>query len=217
MYNSLWPSDAIWCRRFLSSLIQVMLPIWCQAITWTITDFLPVGPNRTHFNEILITIQTFSFRIMHLKMLSAICLPFCSGLNVISNEEISLSAIKTSSFLTLNMRGPSYLGLTKSISWLLMPWLLTSPGHQQPWYWLYRICRSLSYLRKCFKYLCQVNVEEWHKAQINVYVPSEKFCLKGLTHRGQVMHQQTRPSLIQIMACCLFSAEPLPELMVAHI
>ena len=37
--------------------------------------------------------------------------------------------------LTLNVRGPSYLGLTRSISWLLMPWLLTSPGHQQPWYW----------------------------------------------------------------------------------
>ena len=33
---------------------------------------------------------------------------------------------------TLNVRGPSYLGLTRSISWLLMPWLLTSPGHQQP-------------------------------------------------------------------------------------
>ena len=31
--------------------------------------------------------------------------------------------------LTLNVRGPSYLGLTRSISWLLMPWLLTSPGH----------------------------------------------------------------------------------------
>ena len=25
---------------------------------------------------------------------------------------------------------------TGSISWLLMPWLLTSSGHQQPWYWL---------------------------------------------------------------------------------
>ena len=35
---------------------------------------------------------------------------------------------------TLNVRGPSYLGLTRSISWLLMPWLLTSPGHQQPRY-----------------------------------------------------------------------------------
>ena len=28
--------------------------------------------------------------------------------------------------LTLNVRGPSYLGLTRSISWPLMPWLLTS-------------------------------------------------------------------------------------------
>ena len=77
--------------------------------------------------------------------------------------------------LTLNVRGSSYLSLTRSISWLLMPWLLTLPGHQQPWYWLYRMCRSLSYLRKDFKYLCQINVEEWHKMQINVYVPPEKF------------------------------------------
>ena len=68
--------------------------------------------------------------------------------------------------LALNVRGPSYIGLTRSMSWLLMPWLLTSPtspGHQQPWYWLYRICRSLSYLRKDSKYLCDINVEEWHK------------------------------------------------------
>ena len=50
--------------------------------------------------------------------------------------------------LTLNVRGPSYLGLTRSISWLLMPWLLTSPGHQQPWYLLCRICKSWSYSRK---------------------------------------------------------------------
>ena len=55
--------------------------------------------------------------------------------------------------LTLNVRGPSYLGLTRLISWLLMPWLLMSPGHQQPWYWLYIICRSFSYLREDFKYL----------------------------------------------------------------
>ena len=65
--------------------------------------------------------------------------------------------------LTLIARGPSYLGLTRSISWLLMPWLLTSPGYQQPWYWLYRICRSFSYLRKDFEYLCHINAEEWHK------------------------------------------------------
>ena len=66
-------------------------------------------------------------------------------------------------WLTLNVRGPSYLGLTRSISWLLMPWLLTSPGLQQPWYWLCRIGRFLSYLRKDFNYLSHINLEKWHK------------------------------------------------------
>ena len=65
--------------------------------------------------------------------------------------------------LTLNVRGSSYLGLTMSISWLLMPWFLTSPGHHQPWYWLCKIGRFLSYLRKDFNYLRRINVEIWHK------------------------------------------------------
>ena len=77
--------------------------------------------------------------------------------------------------LTLNMRGPSYLGLTRSISWLLMPWRCKEPGHQQQWYWICRICRSLSYLRKDFEYLGHINGKEWHKMKIFVYVPSEKF------------------------------------------
>ena len=57
--------------------------------------------------------------------------------------------------LTLNVRGPIYLCLTtgRSVSWLLMPWLLTSPGHQQPWYWLCRLCKSWSYWRKDFNSL----------------------------------------------------------------
>ena len=74
-----------------------------------------------------------------------------------------------SSELTLNVQGRSYLGLTRSISWLLMTWLLTSPGHQQPWYWLCRICRSWFYLRKDFKYLCHINVEQWHKMYMFIF------------------------------------------------
>ena len=70
--------------------------------------------------------------------------------------------------LTLNVRGPSYLGLTRSISWLLKPWLLASPGHEQPWYWPYRMGKSLSYLRKDFNHLCHINVEEWHKMYMYV-------------------------------------------------
>ena len=38
---------------------------------------------------------------------------------------------------------------------------LASPGHQQLWFWLCRLGRSLSYMRKDFNYLCHVSVEEW--------------------------------------------------------
>ena len=38
--------------------------------------------------------------------------------------------------------------------WLLIPWRLASLGHQQPWYWLCRINRSLSSMRKDFNCLC---------------------------------------------------------------
>ena len=61
--------------------------------------------------------------------------------------------------LTLNMQGPRSLNLAWSVSWLLMPWLLTLPGHQQQWYWLCRVCRHWSYLWKDFKYLCHISVE----------------------------------------------------------
>ena len=30
----------------------------------------------------------------------------------------------------------AYSRRTRSMPWLLMPWILASPGHQQPWYWL---------------------------------------------------------------------------------
>ena len=76
---------------------------------------------------------------------------------------------------TLNVWGLSYLGLTRSVSWLLMPWLLASPGDQSPWYWPCGVGRSVSYLRKDFNYQCHIKVEEWHKMFIYVYVPCEKF------------------------------------------
>ena len=102
-----------------------------HAIIFSNVDLLSIRCSDIYFNEFLCKIQAFSWEKIHLKMLSAYCWFF------------SLA-------LTLNVRGPSYLGLTGSISWLLMPWLLTSPGHQQPWYWLCRIGRFLSHLRKDF-------------------------------------------------------------------
>ena len=88
-------------------------------------------------------------------------LSLCDDVSLIKPGNITV--IDARKWFTLNVRGPSYLGLTRSISWLLMPWLLTSPRHRQPWYLLYRICRSLSYLRKDFRNLSHINMEEWHK------------------------------------------------------
>ena len=44
----------------------------------------------------------------------------------ISGSWLSMKTLLTAlwAILTLNVRGPSYLSLTRSISWLLMPWLL---------------------------------------------------------------------------------------------
>ena len=91
-----------------------------HAIIWTNVGILLIGPLGTNLNEILIGIQTFSFKKMQLKMSSAKWHPFCLGLNV----------------LTLLMPKTDYSQITRLIAWLLMPWLLASPGHQQPCYWL---------------------------------------------------------------------------------
>ena len=55
-----------------------------QAIIWTNAGILFIGPLGTKFNEILLEIQTFSFKKMYLKMSSGKWQPFCLGLNVLS-------------------------------------------------------------------------------------------------------------------------------------
>ena len=55
-----------------------------QAFIWTNAGILLIRPLGTNFSEILIGIQTFSFKKMHLKMSSAKWRPFCLGLNVLT-------------------------------------------------------------------------------------------------------------------------------------
>ena len=62
-------------------------PDRCQAIIWTNAWIWLIGPLGTNFSEISIGIQIFSFRKMHLKMLSAKWRPFCLGLNGLTNDD----------------------------------------------------------------------------------------------------------------------------------
>ena len=57
-------------------------PGWHQAIICNNAGILLIGPLATKFSEILIRVQTFSFKKMHMKM-SAKWRPFCLDLNVL--------------------------------------------------------------------------------------------------------------------------------------
>ena len=56
-----------------------------QAIIWTNVGILLIGSLGTNFSEILIEIQTFSLKKIHLKMSSAKCCSFRLGLNVLTH------------------------------------------------------------------------------------------------------------------------------------
>ena len=57
----------------------------------TNAGILLIGPLGTNFSEILIGIQAFSFKKMHVKMSSAKWRPFCLGLNVLNQFLEALS------------------------------------------------------------------------------------------------------------------------------
>ena len=54
-----------------------------QAIIWTNSGILLIGPLGINLSEILNKIYTFSFKKMHLKMWSEKWRPFCLSLNVV--------------------------------------------------------------------------------------------------------------------------------------
>ena len=58
-----------------------------QAIIWTNDGLVSTGTSGTNLSEIVIEIQAFSFKKMHLKISSGKWRPFCLGLNVLSNSE----------------------------------------------------------------------------------------------------------------------------------
>ena len=59
-------------------------PGQCQDIIRTHVGILLIGPSGTNLSEMLIEIHIFSFKKMHMKMLSAKWLPFCLGFNVLN-------------------------------------------------------------------------------------------------------------------------------------
>ena len=77
--NSLRPSDAYICVAYLTIIgsDNGLSPSRRQAIIGTNAGILLIRSLGTNFSEILIEIQSFWFKKMHLKMSSAERRPFC--------------------------------------------------------------------------------------------------------------------------------------------
>ena len=75
-------------------------PGQCQAIIWTNAGILFIRILGSNFSEILIEIHIFSFKKMHLKMLSGKCRPFYLSLNVLSSQDIDSVCQEYSSLST---------------------------------------------------------------------------------------------------------------------
>ena len=80
--------DACICVGILTSIgsDNGLSPGRRQTIIWTNAGILLIEPLGTNFSEILMWIQAFSFKKMHLKMTSAKWRQFCIGINVLMTK-----------------------------------------------------------------------------------------------------------------------------------
>ena len=107
---------------------------------------------------------------------------------------------------------PEDFEIPRSIPLLLMPWHLASPGHQQPWYWISSINRSLSSTTKDFNYLIHPSIDCWDT------IKNENIFSCLLTHCGQVTPYSDRDLVnIHLGNDLLPGNKQLPEPMLTQI
>ena len=116
-----------------------------------------------------------------------------------------------------NVTGVLVISNSWSIPWLLIPWLLASPGHQQPWRWTCLVTGSLSSTRKKFIYQYHHNIRCWHDSSfwLSRRLLNKRICLtlmvlfafNSLKPDDAYLHQRTGSPLTRVMACLLSSAK----------
>ena len=71
----------------------------------------------------------------------------------------------------VSMPQSEYSGRTNSIPWLLMPWFIVSPGHQQPLDW-----KTTAYpSRDIISISCAISESQNNKSKCNHTAPEKKF------------------------------------------
>ena len=96
-----------------------------QAIIWINAGILLIGPLGTKFSEILIAIEAFSFKKIHLQISSAKWRPFCLGLNVLNHILPEAVSIERS---CLTSTGISIIKISRSHDRLIFKMEIPIPG-----------------------------------------------------------------------------------------
>ena len=117
-----------------------------QAITWTNADLFSFVPLGSGFSEIQIKIQSFSLLKMHLKMLSAKCLPFCPGRDEIIQRKHSDSIYIYIYFIFQHLVHSKTLQYT----WIKQSFAKTNLVYtlKQKKHWHYHYCMTISMQQK---------------------------------------------------------------------
>ena len=164
-----------------------------QVIIWTNAEILLIGPLRKNFSELLVENQKFSFKKIWLKMSSAkyrhfVLASICQIAYFPVQQTLMPESLGPVSWSQGNDNDNKIYPSprTRSMPWLLMPWCLASPGHQQPWHWAYRIniLLCMSSIRRCLKYSYRLIIDIW----CNFISPNIYSVWKGLTSYIPILH-----------------------------
>ena len=168
-------------------------PVWHQAIISTKAGILLIGPLGTNFSEILIGIQTFSFKKLHLKTSSAKWRLFCLGLNELKSGlrwkkyvpinvvvpcslsvSVTLLASKWSVNLLIKFFAKSAVTLTLEFQGQIMNW----PCHKSAWSDCYEtkiirmFCWFVSYKTLTNDLACDIG-HEFSASNIKIAIPGK--------------------------------------------
>ena len=102
-----------------------LLPGRRQTVFWTNAGKLLIGPLGTNFSEILIKIHKFSFKKMHLKMLSGHLWPFCLSLDVLKKAIVLFVSLPIIWWSWRNLAAimlQTRVGVLNLLHWLISPW-----------------------------------------------------------------------------------------------
>ena len=149
--------DGIWLQYQIGSIH------WWRFLPYSVTnptlDWMPlVMLNLILVSYNLLTLRWCAYRKSFLMDNKD---PICLVKNMSADDLVTERVHAAINSYCIDLICPEYSRKIRPTSWLLIPRLLASQSHHLTWYWLYRLNRCLSFMRKDFNNKHYLSVEKW--------------------------------------------------------